>query len=121
MSDGFTPCGQLLRSGVYALVYKKDVVYVGKAKVLLARLMQHKNNYTNRRKRPAASIPFDDFWVRPCHTVDLDRLEAEMIAKYQPKYNRLLKKANAPITINISGVELALTPKPPKEGMMRRI
>lgn len=97
--EGFVGVGQVLKSGVYALVHRREVVYVGKSKTMLVRIYSHRNVAADKRKGknkefpswyPVKGIVFDDVFVRPCPPEELDRLEREMIAKYRPKYNQLL-------------------------------
>lgn len=98
--DGFTEVSPILRAGVYALVKAGVVIYVGKSKSLYQRIYAHRT--TAQRKARGKEIPswlpakgfvFDQVFVRTCSLEDLDRLEAEMINLYKPRYNESLKAA----------------------------
>lgn len=98
--EGFVNIGAALKSGVYALVWRREVVYVGKSKNMLVRIYSHRHAWGDRRQGqrrvlpswfPVKGILFDDVWVRPVPEADLDAAEREMIAKYRPKFNTLLK------------------------------
>jgi|SRR5271154_451708 len=91
---GFNRLGSIFSSGVYALVYRGTVVYVGKSKEPLSRIYSHKNAWKRYRKglRPslnsnAKAIHFDDVWLLNCAVDDMDRIEKELIGTYAPKYN----------------------------------
>jgi excinuclease UvrABC nuclease subunit len=68
----------LLGSGVYVLVYKERVQYIGRTWCLLDRLGNH---CSSPRK-----IPFDSVYVIVCSNAE--EKEYELILKYKPKYNR---------------------------------
>jgi hypothetical protein len=83
-------------------------VYVGKAKRMLARIEAHRSNW-GRKSMPAwmpaslRGVLFDQVFIRPCKVEDLDRVEAEMIDRYRPKYNVQLKPPRAvPIQAEIN-------------------
>jgi hypothetical protein len=78
MFDDLKNVTALLGSGVYVLVYKDRVQYVGRTWCLLSRLGNH---CSSPRK-----IPFDSVYVIPCSNAE-DK-EYELILKYKPKYNR---------------------------------
>jgi GIY-YIG catalytic domain len=109
--EGFANVGEVLKSGVYALVYRGAVVYIGKSKVMLTRIYTHRSMYARSRK-PLGSLPwlskgikFDDVWVRPCPSAKLDQLEYEMINRYKPKHNQLLKNGlPVPLTPDIQNL-----------------
>ena len=98
--DGFLNVGKMLESGVYALVWRREVVYVGKSKVMLTRIYSHRNAWGDKRQRksrrslpswfPTAGILFDDVWVMPTPVHRLDEVEREMIARFRPRFNQLL-------------------------------
>jgi len=97
MEPDFINMGELLESGVYMLVYKGSVVYVGKAKKFLTRLAFHLDQKTkpgakrafntDLGKRYVSHIPFDDVWIRPLPIGEMDAVEVAMIKKYEPRYN----------------------------------
>ena len=74
--------GFLLESGCYALVKNGVVVYVGQSREVLGRVYSHKHP-RDRRSR----VMFDGIWIWPCRVEELDRLEAELIARYNPRRN----------------------------------
>lgn len=100
--EGFIAAGSLLKSGIYALVHRGVVVYVGKSKMMLGRIYSHRVMW-GRAKRgnkldvswASKGILFDDVWIRPCALNEIDKLEYEMINLYKPKYNRNLKNGLA--------------------------
>ena len=118
--EGFTHSGNLLQAGVYALVWREEVVYVGKASNLLRRIYQHQNNRERwANKSPGwakvKAIPFDDFWVRLVLRGRLDVVEREMIARYRPRYNdQLVPKVPLP-PMMINGVQIGGLPQPPQQ------
>jgi excinuclease UvrABC nuclease subunit len=106
--EGFLNLSAVLQPGIYALVYRREVVYVGKSNQMLRRVYEHRNNRMKWLQREPGwtklkSIPFDDVFVMPVEETRLDEVEREMIAKYRPKYNVLLVPKVAqlpPLTIN---------------------
>lgn len=121
--SGFIDASEILRSGVYILVHRGVVIYVGKSKAMLARIYTHRNLWASKRRgkgdvpwwMPIPGIHFDEVHIRPCALADLDRLERDMIELYKPKYNTRLKtdatsRAEVPMTIN--GIALCLNPRP---------
>lgn len=130
--EGFEDCSTLLRSGIYILVKRGVVIYVGKSKSLYSRIYTHKH-FANRGAKgkaipswlPVKGMQFDEVHIRYVHVDDLDRVEAETINKYKPHYNTNLKnglKVRAPITLTIGGVTLALnkSPSPAPTASFRR-
>jgi len=94
----FIDISKLLHCGVYCLLRKEEVVYVGRSKKPLARIGRHVEN----RNRPMGENPgfgyvgprhagkgisFDGIWFIPCMLGQLDTVELAMIRKYQPRYN----------------------------------
>jgi excinuclease UvrABC nuclease subunit len=130
--EGFENCTTLLRSGIYVLIKRGVVIYVGKSKSLYSRIYTHKH-FANRGAKgkaipawlPVKGMQFDEVHIRYVHVDDLDRVEAETINRYKPHYNTNLKnglKVRTPIALNIGGVILALNESPPRPqiGIMRR-
>ena len=131
--EGFENCSTLLRSGVYVLVRRGVVIYVGKSKTLYSRIYTHKH-FANRGAKgkaipswlPVKGMQFDEVHIRYVHVDDLDRVEAETINKYKPHYNMNLKnglKVRAPINLVINGVALGLNeslPRPQSPTIARR-
>lgn len=134
-ADGFFDVSRLLRSGVYLLCWHGEVVYVGQSKKMLTRVYTHMNMYLRKQRSgaflpriPVKGIRFDEVLVQPCLASDLDRLEREMIVKYNPVFNVNFKpKTKKEFPIKILGIEYVmngtLTPKPVSEsaGVLRRI
>lgn len=83
----------LLHCGVYALVRKGEVVYIGMTRKLWIRLYAHCNARGKPlpqkagQNRNGNGITFDDIWVWPCMLGQLDSLEVHLIQKYMPRYN----------------------------------
>ena len=126
---GFTNVSDILRSGVYALLLKGTVVYVGKSKNLYSRIYTHRSLYNKKRRgaalpewMPVKAMKFDEVHIRPCHVDLLDKLEYEMINLYKPKYNSALKnglKIATPIILTIGGASVTLNE--PRTHLERRI
>lgn len=118
MEPEFINVGEVLESGVYMLVYKGSVVYVGKAKMMLARIAFHLDQKTKPNakrtfntdlgKRYVKYIPFDDIWIRPIPIGELDAEEVAMIRKHQPRYN---VRHNSQTKTSIANVQNLLLPK----------
>ena len=131
--EDFQDVSTLLRSGIYILVKRGVVIYVGKSKNLYSRIYTHKH-FANRGAKgkavpswlPVKGMQFDEVHIRYVHVDDLDRVEHDTINKYKPHYNMNLKnglKVKAPINLVIGGVSLALNsvlPRPQSGGVMRR-
>jgi excinuclease UvrABC nuclease subunit len=117
--EQFIDVSVMLRPGVYALVKRGVVIYVGKAKQLYSRIYTHRNVAGRAAKgqkiptwMPVKGFVFDEVWVRPCRVEDLERLETEMINLYKPRFNESLKHHGPiklpPLTIN--GVAINVAP-----------
>ncbi len=65
----------ILKTGVYFLIYKKKVVYIGQSTVWPKRLKQHRN------KR------FDSYRFIECHPNKRYEYETRLIMFFKPKYN----------------------------------
>lgn len=97
---GSVEISAILGPGIYALCRGGEIVYIGKAKLLVQRLYNQWNLMQRRKAgRPlpktgafsrVKAVVFNGIKVWPCQLSDLDRLEREMIAKHRPKYNILL-------------------------------
>lgn len=131
--EGFTDASTILRAGVYALVYRSQVVYVGKSKNMLTRVYTHKSMWSAKRSRnapkwiPIKGVLFDEVHIQPCSLELIDSLEQAMIARYRPKYNikhngEAPTRSLGPIPIKVNGIALIIggTPKP-KPAFERRI
>lgn len=146
--DGFTRAGVVLGCGVYALVAKGEVVYVGRARRVAQRVAQHL--YTWQRfvegKGLASSgsvvIKFDDLWVYPCAWAELAAVEEAMIIKHAPRHNIRMNpgrdkatlirtqrgelRNTKPVVLNIGGRMITINgPPPPRPtvypGFQRRV
>ena len=108
----------VLRSGVYALVCRGEVMYVGKAKNFLNRLYTHRSQWQAKRKGrtvpsfiPIKGVLFDEIHVWPCALDTIDALEREKINHYKPRLNKVHKnreKITTPITVRVGGRALTL-------------
>ncbi len=84
--------GAILGPGAYALLRDSEVVYVGKAKVLVQRIYAHKNAL-RRAKEGKSQLPgtkvvrFNGVRVYPCALTDIDAVEQALIRKHCPRYN----------------------------------
>ena len=115
--EGFIEVSQILRSGVYALVHRGVVVYIGKSKGMLTRIYTHRSMWGKAKPSwlSVRGILFDEVFVRPCTLDVIDELEREMIAIYRPKFNTKLKPPGAtdrPLSLKVGNVVLPLAPKP---------
>lgn len=73
--------GGLLESGVYFFFDEHDhLLYVGQSRCLLARIADHRQH---KRFQQVARIR----WM-PCPPFDLNQLEASMIRRLKPKWNK---------------------------------
>lgn len=128
--EGFTDVTPILRAGVYALVAKGVVIYVGQAKALHNRITTHRQQAARGARGqklpewlPIRGFVFDEIHVRACRVEDLDRIEAEMINRYKPRYNQSLKRGGpitAPIPLVINGVPVTIN-SAPAQTQVRRI
>lgn len=119
---GFTGIGKVLQSGIYALVWRREVVYVGQSKTMLVRIYSHRNAWGDKRRGkhrampswcPVKGILFDDVYVMPVPAEDLDRVEREMIAKYRPRFNtKLIPKVAQLPPLSINGVAIGGAVRP---------
>ena len=80
-------------SGVYIMKNKEDeVIYVGKAKVLKRRVKSYFDNTPKTQKTYALLSNIDYFeYILTNSELDAFSLECNLIKKYKPKYNILLK------------------------------
>ena len=79
--------------GVYIMLDKdKNVIYVGKARVLKNRVRQYFHSSPKPEKVQAMVSNIDDFYyIITKSEIDALSLENNLIKKYKPKYNILLK------------------------------
>ena len=96
--DGFVDATALLGAGVFVLVYRGEVVYVGKATgPMLAKIAALRG--TDRPKW-LPNIRFDQVLIRRVHPDRIAAVRMDLIAEFQPKHNadRLIQ-GSAPIRI----------------------
>ncbi len=127
--EGFVDASAMLQGGVYALVHRGVVVYIGKSKVMLGRVYTHRSAWGRKSQKavglkPIKGILFDAVWVRPCSSAEIDDLEYAMINLYKPRYNSLLRNA-LPVDISnlialMLGTAVNPAPRPSSEGTIRR-
>lgn len=125
--EGFSDVSQVLQSGVYALVKKGVVIYVGKAKRLEARISAHRSVARTAARggriphwMPIRGFVFDQVFVRCVHVDSLDAVEREMIELYKPRFNESLK-TTARITTPISILGGAVVLNRPRPQIERRV
>ena len=69
---------------------------------MLGRIYTHRVAWGSKRRAPrTGAIPakgmlFDQVMIRPCHTTEVDALEASLIATHRPRYNTQLKSVVPP-------------------------
>lgn len=124
--EGFQEISGLLRCAVYALVWRREVVYVGQTRQPWVRLYAHASARGRTRSIPAgphrtvkAGIKFDQLFIRNCMLGELDGLELEMIAKYRPKYNVRGVPKGTPQELDALIAELISVPAPAPVAMPR--
>jgi excinuclease UvrABC nuclease subunit len=130
--DRFTDGTALLRAGVYALLWRGLIVYVGQSKCLLARVAAHRSNMGRKGPAPAWAPPsmrrmqFDEFQYLTCAPDDLDDIEVEMINRYRPRYNVHHKSPSdvpmlSPVDLEFDGQTFVrLNVAPAAQGLVRR-
>lgn len=131
--EGFTAVSPVLRSGIYALVQKGQIIYIGKAKCILNRAYTHRSNWVRTRKGQAIpewlqtqkGILFDELHVMPCPEHLLDAEERRLIDIYRPTLNKLLKPntlMTREVAISIKGLAFTLNEIPaPGPQISRRV
>lgn len=127
---GFTDASEMLKGGCYALVYRREVVYIGKAKRMLNRVYAHLSIWSSKRRGktpswlPIDGIYFDEVHIRYCHPDQIDELERSLIELYKPRLNTRLKTlgpTKAPFSIQVNGTVLAFnTPRPSAFPLIER-
>lgn len=120
--EGATEVSVILAPGVYALVKRGVVIYVGKSKSVYQRIYAHRTTAVRSARGqkiptwlPAKGFVFDQVFVWPCALADLAALEAEMINRYKPRYNQSLKlpgRAKPVTEVRIGATVIALRPEP---------
>ncbi len=117
--EGFVDASAMLSGGVYALVHRENVVYVGKAKVMLGRVYTHRVAWGKKSTKavglkPTKGILFDAIWVRPCPSAEVDDLEYAMINLYKPRYNSALRNG-LPVPLDLASLiaDMCIVTLPP--------
>ncbi len=90
--------------GVYFHKAKNgEVIYVGKAAVLRNRVRQYFQNSRNRDLKTYALTQeiYDTDWIEVDSEIDALFLESEMIKRYMPRYNVLLRDDKSQIFVRI--------------------
>ncbi len=123
--EGFAEVTGLLHCVVYALVHRREVVYVGQSRRPLARLDAHaigRSRAGLKSTRGLKPFRFDQVFIRACMLAELDSLETEMIARYRPKHNqRKLPPASAvELNLLIAAVLASTAPPAPVVNIHRR-
>jgi excinuclease UvrABC nuclease subunit len=123
--EGFHELAGVKGPGVYLLAWKGEVMYVGQAKKVINRICAHSQAWDRYRKTgiiPAdnrKAVRFDQVFIRPCAESDLDRVERQMIAKFNPRWNKNHKVSPKPEMIQINLVA-ALGLRKASEPVRRR-
>lgn len=123
--EGALDLSALLQSGVYVLLHRERVVYVGKSRMVLKRLYAHRNLWERKRKglrtltrSNLKGIPFDQVYFYPCAIEELDSREFELIQRFQPRHNVQLKSPPPPlrreVRLTINGLGFTLNPTSPR-------
>lgn len=102
----------ILQAGVYALCRGEEVVYVGKAKILLTRIYAHFNamdraKWGKKPLRGTKGVVFNRIRLFPCDEADLDALERALISRFCPRYNdRMRPKVGTKMTLEQVGFDI---------------
>lgn len=124
----FEDVSTMLRGGVYLLLHRGAVVYVGKSKVMLGRVYSHRVAWGRKSRKaltaniPARGILFDQILIRACRSDEIDDLEASLITRLHPRYNTQLKSSIPPELSNLVSSLAARTslPRAPERVLDRR-
>jgi hypothetical protein len=102
--------------GIYALVLRGEVVYIGMSKSIYQRIAQHRAASLRNRgvlgsdrvrrtmieKDPLGGrIQFDEVWVRWCRLPELERLELYYIDRFKPRWNLQIREPLPEVPIDI--------------------
>ncbi len=127
--EGFVDATEVLRGGVYVLVHRGEVVYVGKSKRMLNRLAAHMSAWSARRREKMPyliakmGIYYDEVHIRPEHPDRIDAVEQAMIDLYRPRHNTQHKRqgpTTAPFSTHIGDIPLAFNQPKPRVELIRR-
>lgn len=126
--EGFEPVSHATAPcGVYALVAKGEVVYVGQARNVYQRLTSHLNNRLRKRQRPSdrfispgdirsRKIEYDSVLVKWVPENDLDIVERELILALRPKYNLRVVDPPKRVAVNLAALGIHIR----REGDIKR-
>lgn len=68
-------------SGVYILYKNEQIVYIGRAKNMIVRIIQH------RIMKARGKFDFNGVKIIPCEGFEMKKLESDLIRHYNPSYN----------------------------------
>lgn len=88
--DGFTDVSALLRGGIYILISRGEVVFVGKASSqMLARITTHRSLAKKSAPPwvPIQGVVFDQVLIRQVHPDQIDEIHSALIDVYSPRHN----------------------------------
>lgn len=105
--EGFQEVTPLLHCLIYALVHRREVVYIGQSRRPLSRLDAHAVGRSRVGLKSSVSrFRFDQVFIHPCMLAELDELETKMIALYRPKHNqrKLPPASAAELELLVAGV-----------------
>ena len=92
----FTDASELLGGGVFVLLDRGEVVFVGRASgPMLPRIAALR---ASERPKFLARIPFDQVLIRRVHPDRAEALRATLIATHRPKFNEA-SPATAPLRL----------------------
>jgi len=114
----------LMRWGVYLLMWRGEIVYVGQSVKLSARVNTHIYSKGKKRTqmlggRQITGPVFDKVMVMFVPKEDLNRVEKELIERYKPRYNERHK--NMPIPAQIKHLLSMLGSPIPEQDTSRFI
>ena len=111
--EGFDELPRVMApSAVYVLLWEGRVVYVGQSKNVYARVATHYQAVVRARKglRQAANYTgpaafrFDKVMIRWCPKRDLDRLETELIDRFRPEHNVIVRRVLPKLSFDVLGL-----------------
>ena len=110
--EGFDELPRVMApSAVYVLLWEGRVVYVGQSKNVYARVATHYQAVVRARKglRPGLSpsveaFRFDKVMIRWCPKSELDRLETELIDRFRPEHNVIVRRVLPKLSFDVLGL-----------------
>jgi hypothetical protein len=94
--DNWISLGDLLKPGVYALMWRGKFTYIGKSKCLLVALAAHRAVLSGPRLPewfPTKRVQFDDIKIIPCAADRAARLLPALIDMHKPQHNLHVRPA----------------------------